>query len=97
MWDVKFTAKAKKQARYLPKDVYSILQFLVLEIRINGPHRKQWRNYGKLKGKKDCYHCHLKKGNPTYVVVWKVTERMAQIVEVRYVGTHEKANYRRIC
>lgn len=97
MWDVKFTAKAKKQVRYLPKDVYSILQFLVLEIRTSGAERRQWHNYGKLKGKKDCYHCHLKKGNPTYVVVWKVTDKMAHIVEVRYVGTHEKANYRRIC
>jgi hypothetical protein len=43
------------------------------------------------------YHCHIKKGRPTYVVVWQVTDREIKIVEVKYVGTHEGADYRRIC
>ena len=43
------------------------------------------------------YHCHLKKGKPTYVAVWKVTDKENRPVEVRYVGTHEKADYERIC
>jgi len=48
-------------------------------------------------GRRGCYHCHLKKGKPTYVAVWKVTDKKNRLVEVRYVGTHEKADYGRIC
>jgi hypothetical protein len=36
--------------------------------------RDGWPNYRRIRGKKDCYHCHFKKGNPTYVTVWKVTK-----------------------
>ena len=35
----------------------------------------------------------IKKGNPTYVAVWKEIGEEIQIVEVAYVGTHEKAPY----
>jgi len=36
---------------------------------------------------------HLKKGNPTYVAVWRVTDKTVKLVEIRYAGTHEKAPY----
>lgn len=39
------------------------------------------------------HHCHLKKGHPTYVVIWQVTDKTIKLVEVTYVGTHEKAPY----
>ncbi len=39
------------------------------------------------------HHCHLKKGHPTYVAVWEVTDTDVCLVEVIYVGTHEKALY----
>ncbi len=96
-WDIKFTGKAKKQAKNLPVEVQESLFALVLEIEKIGPGRTSWPNYGKIKGKKDCYHCHLKKGKPTYVAVWKVKDKANKIVEVRYVGTHENANYERNC
>jgi len=96
-WDIKFTGKAKKQAKNLPFKVQESLFALVLEIEKIGPVRTSWPNYGKIKGKKDCYHCHLKKGKPTYVAVWKVKDKANKIVEVRYVGTHENANYEQIC
>jgi hypothetical protein len=47
-------------------------------------------------GKKDLHHCHLHRGRPCYVAVWKVTDRNVRLMEIRYVGTHENANYRRI-
>jgi mRNA-degrading endonuclease RelE of RelBE toxin-antitoxin system len=96
-WDVKFTSRAKKQARNLTTEVGESLFALVLEIEKLGPVRTAWPNYGKIKGKKDCYHCHLKKGRPTYVAIWKVKNKENEMVEVRYVGTHESADYERIC
>jgi mRNA-degrading endonuclease RelE of RelBE toxin-antitoxin system len=96
-WEVKFTSRAEKQARNLPPDVREILFALVLEITKLGPTRTVWSNYSKIKGKKDCYHCHLKKGKPTYVAIWKVSDKNNKLVEVRYVGTHEKADYGRFC
>jgi hypothetical protein len=65
-------------------------------MELSGPLRHGWPNFGKL-SKKDCYHCHLQKGRPTYVVVWKITDRKERKIEVIYLGTHERVNYRRIC
>ncbi len=97
LWDVKFTGKTRKQARNLPAQVRERLFALVLEIEKIGPARTSWPNFGKIKGKKDCYHCHLKKGRPAYVTVWKIKSKENKIVEVRYVGTHENADYEKIC
>lgn len=96
-WDVRFTSKAAKQTRNVPTKVRDRLFALVLEIRTLGPLRTTWPNYGKIKGEEDCYHCHLKKGKPAYVTVWKIKDKENKHVEVRYVGTHEKANYGRVC
>ena len=96
-WDVRFTSRAEKQARNLLRDVQEIMFALVLEITKLGPARTFWPNYRKIKGKKDCYHCHLKKGKPTYVAIWKIIDKKNKFVEVRYVGTHEKADYGQFC
>jgi hypothetical protein len=39
---------------------------------------------------------HLNKNKPIYVDVRLVTDGALQIMEVRYVGTHENADYRKI-
>jgi mRNA-degrading endonuclease RelE of RelBE toxin-antitoxin system len=96
-WEVRFSAKAKRQAEKLPEAVRRRLKYLVEEIKVLGPVRTNWPNYGKLKGQGDCHHCHLRKGKATYVAVWRVQAEGIKLVEVRYVGTHEKADYRRIC
>jgi len=50
-------------------------------------------HFGRLKNwSGEVYHCHLNKGRPTYVAVWRV-EAHTVIVEVIYVGTHENAPY----
>jgi mRNA-degrading endonuclease RelE of RelBE toxin-antitoxin system len=95
VWDVKLTTKAQKNCLVLPKGINEIFQALLADLKLSGPARWNWANYGKLR--KDCYHCHLQKGNPTYVAVWRVISKAEKIIEVTYVGTHEKAYYGRLC
>jgi mRNA-degrading endonuclease RelE of RelBE toxin-antitoxin system len=92
-WNVYFTNKAKKQFDALPVSIQYAVQALVQEIGILGPLRHNWKNFGKLSGTSACYHCHLKKGKPTYVICWEVIDKKIKIVEVSYVGTHENAPY----
>ena len=97
MWTANLIGKARKNCKKVPNDIQDIFQVLLAEIKFAGPIRNHWPNFGKIKGARDCYHCHLQIGNPTYVAVWKVTDKSEKIVEVTYVGTHEKAEYGRLC
>ena len=91
-WTVLYSRKAAKQRGQLSVRWRKVLVALVAEIKKGGPVRGNWPNYSKLGAGK--HHCHLnKKGNPTYVAVWEVTDRAIKIVEVSYVGTREKAPY----
>jgi mRNA-degrading endonuclease RelE of RelBE toxin-antitoxin system len=94
-WDLQFTHRAAKQAKNLNLKVQLILQVLIEELKITGPAPgKHWHHYGKLHGKahQDLRHCHLKSGNPTYVCCWEVL-KSERVIEIYYVGTHEKAPY----
>ncbi len=90
-WQVGFTYKASKQYKKLPKKVQLIVDFLALSIEKNGPVRGDWAHYSKLDKIK--HHCHLRGGRPTYVACWEVVDKKVKIVEIYYVGTHEKAPY----
>lgn len=99
-WTVRFTRKAEKQTGALSKSARLALNFLVEDLKHIGPSLgMSWPNYGKLKGLKgvkssrDLRHCHLVKGNPTYVCCWEVIDSEIKIIEVYYAGTHEKAPY----
>jgi len=85
------TRAAEKQKAKLSKPVCQMLYALISDIEAGGPVRGDWPNYGKLADGK--HHCHLKKGQPTYVAVWEVMDKKIKLVEVQYVGTHEKAPY----
>lgn len=95
MWNVIIHKRAIKNLPTLPISIQERFKALAIELRTIGPSLAQWPNYGKIRGATDCYHCHLKKGRPTYVVVWKVIGDM--MIEVTYVGTHEHADYQRLC
>jgi mRNA-degrading endonuclease RelE of RelBE toxin-antitoxin system len=95
-WQVDFTGKARKQKDKLPAAIAAALYVLRKELEAEGPDRTNWHHYGKITGKPDMHHCHLNKGKPRYVAVWKVTDRAVKLMEIRYVGTHENADYRRI-
>jgi mRNA-degrading endonuclease RelE of RelBE toxin-antitoxin system len=90
-WIVKLTRRAEKQKEKLPEQVKGALVFLLHEIARNGPVRGDWPNYGKLGPKQ--HHCHIRKGRPTYVAVWEEISGEIRLVEITYVGTHEKAPY----
>jgi len=90
-WIVKLTRRAEKQKEKLPEQVKGALVFLLHEIARNGPVRGDWPNYGKLGPKQ--HHCHIRKGRPTYVAVWQEISDEIRLVEITYVGTHEKAPY----
>jgi mRNA-degrading endonuclease RelE of RelBE toxin-antitoxin system len=90
-WAVKLSRAAEKQKSKLSKTLRQILYALIGDIEAGGPVRGDWPNYGKLSSAR--HHCHLKKGNPTYVAVWEVKDGEIKLVEVTYAGTHEKAPY----
>ena len=88
------TSKAKKQMAKLPEDIADALLALWTELKLEGPVQPEWPHYGKLKGRKEEeHHCHLNKGKPTYVAVWKVLDKQIKLMEINYVGTHENAPY----
>ena len=95
-WTVTFSNQVRKQQKKLPEAVCNALTALVYDLQENGPEAVEWRNYGKLSGKKNYFHCHLNKNHPRYVAVWKVETETIRLIEVRYVGTHESVNYNRI-
>jgi hypothetical protein len=80
----------QKQLPKLPGKVLDTLERLLADIELSGPVRGNWSNYSKLADGR--HHCHLKKGKPTYVAVWR-EDKGTVTVEVIYVGTHEKAPY----
>jgi phage-related protein len=90
-WQVVLRKKAEKQVNALPQVVRENLYALLRDIEAYGPVRGDWPNYGKLGSGR--HHCHIKRGRPVYVAVWEETEKAIRLVEVTYVGTHEKAPY----
>ena len=90
-WQVVYN-RDKFQRKHLPAKVAATMELLVAEIELNGPVRGNWPNYSKLPNNR--HHCHIKKGKPTYVAVWEdVGKNKVKLVEIIYVGTHEKAPY----
>ena len=97
-WTVGVVGRARKQQVKLPPAIKDALELLLFELRETGPSRANWPNFGRLRRKKneEYYHCHLNRGKPRYVAVWRVTDRAIRLMEIRYVGTHEGADYQRI-
>lgn len=93
-WKVLSTGAADKQALKLCESVVLQLRLLVMDLVTRGPALPGWPHYGKLHGTVgDKRHCHLQRRRPTYVCCWEVIDKKRKIIEVYYVGTHEKAPY----
>ena len=99
-WIVEYSPKAKKQLKLLEKEhpkVYAAAAVLTKEIALTGPIRNNWTHFSSLQKNsripEGSYHCHIKGGRPTFVACWRVESKKIKIVEIFYVGTHEKAPY----
>ena len=90
-WTVTEKRALNKQVRKLPAKVQNLLITLERDMEVNGPIRGDWPNFSALSDNR--YHCHLKKGRPTYVAIWEVMDKEIKMIEVKYAGTHEKAPY----
>jgi len=91
MWQVEISKKADKKRKKLNRIIQEQLYLLIEEMELNGPIRGNWPNFSQ--HGKNLYHCHLKKGRPTYIACWIVINKKMKLIEVNYVGTHEKAPY----
>lgn len=100
-WQATLARDAKKQYIKLKRSgqkkpsIIDVIDTLVLDLIEHGPIATGWPNFGCITEdrKNSFYHCHLKKGKPTYVACWKVIDEKIKIIEVFYVGTHEGAPY----
>jgi len=93
MWRLKIHNKAAKALPGLPEPARLAFNQLARELRTGGPKAQGWPHYGKIQGHQGLHHCHLKRGRPTYVAVWREVKAEERTIEVIYVGTHEKAPY----
>lgn len=90
-WAVNLVGQAKKADKNLSKEAAISFVTLLKELQLEGPYRATWPNYTKMAN--DNYHCHIKKGRPTYVACWRIIDKNKKMIEVCYAGTHEKAPY----
>lgn len=90
-WTVTERRSLNKQVSKLPERVQNLLIALEKDMEFNGPIRGDWPNFSAISHNR--YHCHLKKGRPTYVAIWEVKNKEIKLIEVTYAGTHEKAPY----
>jgi hypothetical protein len=77
-----------KSVRKLPESVFGQFELLVADLKQNGPIRRNWTNYGVLKGT-NTHHCHL---SHKWVACWVETKQGIEI-EVTYAGSRESAPY----
>jgi len=89
-WTIKVSTKLGRKIKELPESVRLKVAALFEDLETNGPMLPNWPNFSKLGS--DSYHCHLKRGRPTYVACW-TADKKEKLIEVTYAGTHEKAPY----
>ncbi len=89
---VKVRKSALKRLSKLPLDIQQKFDILMEVMKTGGPTAPHsWTNYGKLKGSKNQYHCHLARSHG-YVACWEYQKDIITI-EVYYVGNHKDAPY----
>jgi hypothetical protein len=72
LWTVEVHRRIQRQIAALPLRVQQSLVALLRDIEAEGPVRRNWPNYSTLGRRR--HHCHPKKGRPTYVAVWEITD-----------------------
>ena len=80
--------RVSRAVSVMPKKQQEKLALLVDDIRMNGPVRTNWPNYGILAGT-STHHCHL---SHKWVACWVETKK-GITVEVTYAGSRGSAPY----
>lgn len=76
----------------MPAKAQSSFAKLLEVLRLAGPTGpKNWKNYGKLKGRAAQYHCHLTNDHQ-WVACWQ-KEGNTVYIDVYYAGSHQGAPY----
>ena len=78
-WTVTEKTGLHKRIRNLPENIQNLLIALKKDMEASGPIRGDYPNFSALSGAR--YHCHLKKGRPTYVAIWEVTDKEIRLIE----------------
>ena len=98
-WKVDLSRQAKKQYKLLAysgqkrPSIIDVVDALIIDLEKRGPQLIDWPHYGIIhKSKRSYYHCHLRRGHPTYIACWEIDE-VEKKIEVFYVGSHEDAPY----
>ena len=95
-WSVYFSREASKQYAKLKRNgsrpsVNDVVDLLAIDLRTRGPAATDWPHFSALE--KGHFHCHLRRGKPTYVACWRIVDKEKKQIEVYYVGSHEGAPY----
>ena len=93
---VSFSREASKQYDKLERSgsrppINDVIDMLVLDLQKYGPLQLSWPHFGALQA--EHFHCHLRRGQPTYVACWRTIDKQIKQIEVYYVGSHEGAPY----
>lgn len=92
IWQVQATKRTLKALERMPRKAEASFWRLHAVLKAQGPTGpKDWKNYGKLKGRDQKYHCHLT-GDHQWVACWQ-TDGDQVIIEIVYVGSHQGAPY----
>jgi hypothetical protein len=92
VWEVRASRRTFRMAERMPNKAWRaflMLKEVLVEFGPTGPHA--WRNYGKLKGDKGRYHCHLTPDHQ-WVACWR-QEKGILVIEIEYAGSHQSAPY----
>lgn len=84
-WKVELSRQAKKQYKLLfhsgqkKPSIIDVIDALIIDLERRGPELRDWPHYGIIHESKQrsYYHCHLRKGHPTYVTCWEVVNEDA--------------------
>jgi len=84
-WAVAFSKNASKQYVKLNRSgsrppINDAIDTLVIDLQKNGPCLVNWPNYGPLEA--GHFHCHLRKGKPTYVACWRIIDKQSKQIKV---------------
>lgn len=82
----------RKEYRQFEQDLKEILVALTNDLKLYGPNQaNRWPHYKV----RPVHHCHLRVPGAQFqmVATWEVIDNVIKIIEVKYVGSHEKAPY----